>query len=163
VVRVFLLICAYVLLAFSQEHAKYMQTPYQKPFKVVYEFFLDHPEKIRQALGWVSNVIFVLTNQPYGFTPEDIHIIVVSHGRELPVFAKKNREQYADIVERLESLSLYGVKFKVCKMAAEQIYGLSEKDFYPFVELVPSAITEIAHWQQQGYSLIIPQVFEIKR
>ena len=89
--------------------------------------------------------------------------MVVSHGRELPVFAMKNKEQYADIVERLESLSMYGVEFKVCKMAAEQIYGLSEKDFYPFVELVPSAITEIIHWQLQGYALMIPQVFEIRK
>ena len=129
-----------LLLIFSvvlaQPHGKVVQTPYSKPFKVVYELFLDHPEKIRPALGWISNVIFVLTNPPYNFSPEDIHIVVVSHGRELPVFAMKNKEQYADVVERLESLSMYGVEFKVCKMAAEQIYGLSEKDFYPFVELL---------------------------
>ena len=150
-------------LAFSQPHGKFVQTPYQKPFKVVYELFFDHPEKLRPALVWISNVIFVLTKPPYNFSPEDIDIVVVSHGRELPVFAIKNRDQYADMVERMENLSMYGVKFKVCKMAAEQIYGLSEKDFYPFVELVPSAITEIIHWQLQGYALMIPQVFEIKR
>lgn len=119
-------------------------------------------KKLRPALGWISNVIFVLTNTPYNFSLEDIHIVVVSHGRELPVFVAKNREKYADIVERIENLNMYGVKFKVCRMAAEQIYGLSEKDFYPFVELVPSAITEIIHWQLQGYALMIPQVFEIK-
>ncbi|HAV40392.1 MAG TPA: hypothetical protein DCX31_04900 [Aquificaceae bacterium] len=150
-------------LSFAQPHGKFVQTPYQKPFKVVYEFFFDHPEKLRPALGWISNVIYVLTNPPYNFSPEDIDIVVVSHGRELPVFAMKNKDQYTDIVERMENLSMYGVKFKVCKMAAEQIYGLSEKDFYPFVELVPSAITEIIHWQLQGYALMIPQVFEIKR
>ncbi|MCS7277378.1 MAG: DsrE family protein, partial [Aquificaceae bacterium] len=122
---------------FAQPHGKFLQTPYERPFKVVYELFLDHPEKLRPALGWISNVLFVLTNPPYNFSPDDIEIVVVSHGRELPVFAMKNRSQYQDIVERLESLSMYGVKFKVCKMAAEQIYGLSDKDFYPFVELVP--------------------------
>ncbi|MEJ5338349.1 MAG: DsrE family protein [Aquificaceae bacterium] len=153
----------FLFFAHAQPHGKSVQTPYTVPFKVVYELFLDHPEKIRPALGWISNVIFVLTNPPYNYSPEDIQIVVVSHGRELPVFATRNRDQYADIVERLESLSLYGVKFKVCKMAAEQIYGLSEKDFYPFVELVPSAITEIIHWQLQGYALMIPQVFEIRR
>lgn len=159
---IFLLLSMFVF-AFSQEHGKFVQTPYQKPFKVVYELFLDDPEKLRAALGWISNIIFVLTNPPYDFSPEDIDVVVVSHGRELPVFAKQNAEKYKDMVERIESLSMYGVKFKVCKMAAEQVYGLKEKDFYPFVELVPSAITEIAHWQQLGYGLIIPQVFEIRR
>ncbi|MCS6957513.1 MAG: DsrE family protein [Aquificaceae bacterium] len=148
---------------FAQPHGKFLQTPYERPFKVVYELFFDHPEKLRPALGWISNVLFVLTNPPYNFSPDDIEIVVVSHGRELPVFAMKNRSQYQDIVERLESLSMYGVKFKVCKMAAEQIYGLSDKDFYPFVELVPSAITDIIHWQLKGYALMIPQVLEIRR
>ncbi|RMH81292.1 MAG: hypothetical protein D6674_00345 [Acidobacteria bacterium] len=147
----------------AQEHARFVYTEYKRPFKVVYELFLDHPEKLRPALGWISNVLFVLTNPPYNFSPDDINILVVSHGREVPVFAKRNGEHYKDIVERVESLSIYGVKFKVCKMAAEQVYGLSEKDFYPFVELVPSAITEIIHWQMQGYALMIPQVFEIRR
>lgn len=147
----------------AQEHARSVYTEYKKPFKVVYELFLDHPEKLRPALGWISNVLFVLTNPPYNFSLDDVDIVVVSHGREVPVFARQNREQYRDMVERMESLSLYGVKFKVCKMAAEQVYGLSERDIYPFVELVPSAITEIIHWQMQGYALMIPQVFEIRR
>ncbi|MCX8164457.1 MAG: DsrE family protein [Aquificaceae bacterium] len=150
-------------LLLAQHHGKVVQTPYQKPFKVVYELFLDHPEKLRPAIGWISNVVYVLTNPPYSFSPEDLEIVVVSHGRELSVFVAKNRKDFADMVDRLESLSMYGVKFKVCKIAAEQIYGLSERDFYPFVELVPSAITEIIHWQMQGYALMIPQVFEIRR
>ncbi|MFN7065234.1 MAG: DsrE family protein [Aquificaceae bacterium] len=151
-----------ITFVFAQQQGKVIQTPYQKPFKVVFEFFFDHPEKLRPALGWISNVIYILTSPPYNFSLEDIDIVVVSHGRELPAFVTRNREKYEDIVERLESLSLYGVKFKVCRIAAEQIYGLSEKEFYPFVELVPSAITEIIHWQLQGYALMIPQVFEIK-
>ncbi|MCS6998392.1 MAG: DsrE family protein [Aquificaceae bacterium] len=150
-------------LLYAQPHGKVVQTPYQKPFKVVYELFLDHPEKLRPALGWISNLFFVLTNPPYNFSPDDLEVVVVSHGRELPVFVAKNRKEYGDIVERLESLSLYGVRFKVCRMAAEQVYGFSERDFYPFVELVPSAIVEIIHWQLQGYALMVPQVFEIRR
>lgn len=160
--RNFLSLLLLLLLIIANSHAKPVQTPYQKPFKVVYEIYLDHPEKLRPALGWISNVISVLTNPPYNFDLDDIQIIVVSHGRELPVFVEKNRNKYEDIVERIENLNIYGVKFKVCKMAAEQIYGFSDKDFYPFVELVPSAITEIIHWQLQGYALMIPQVFEIR-
>jgi len=36
------------------------------------------------------------------------------------------------------------------------------KDFQDCVEVVPNAITELAHWQQQGYALIIPQIMDKK-
>ena len=29
-------------------------------------------------------------------------------------------------------------------------------------EVVPSAITELAHWQQQGYALITPNIMDKK-
>ncbi len=162
--RLFILIFVAVSLAFSQEKAKFIQTPYhdQKPFKAVFELFLDDPEKLGPTLGWIGNLIRVLTNSPYNFSYEEIDIVVVSHGREIPVFAKANREKYSDVVDRLESLSQYGVKFKVCSMAARAFYGLTDKDFYSFVELVPSAIPEILYWQQKGYGLLIPTVLEVR-
>ncbi len=52
-----------------------------------------------------------------------------------------------------------GVSFKVCGQAAED-YGYALQDFQDFVEVVPNAITELAHWQQQGYALIIPQILD---
>ncbi|WP_448583784.1 DsrE family protein [Thermocrinis sp.] len=161
--KVILTFFIFFAFGFAKEEAKFVQTEYKKPFRVVYELFLDHPEKLRVALGWISNVIFVLTHPPYNFNLEEIDIVVVSHGREIEVFAKENRGKYQDMVERLESLSQYGVKFKLCRIALTQLYGYSEKDVYPFVETVPSAITEIAHWQQMGYALLIPMVFEIRR
>jgi hypothetical protein len=54
-----------------------------------------------------------------------------------------------------------GVDFKVCALAARD-YGYSTDAFYEFVEVVPSAITELAHWQLQGYALITPRVMEKK-
>ncbi|ADC89726.1 Domain of unknown function DUF1791 [Thermocrinis albus DSM 14484] len=157
--RVVLALLMFLVASFSKEKALYVQTEYAKPFRVVVEFYFDHPEKIRPALGWVSNIVYVLTNPPYNYPLEDIDIVVISHGRELEAFVKRNREKYRDVVERMESLSQYGVKFFVCAMAARQLYNLKEEDFYPFVTLVPSAITELAHWQHKGYALIIPQIF----
>ena len=52
-----------------------------------------------------------------------------------------------------------GVHFKVCGYAAEE-YGYSARDFQDFIEIVPNAITELAHWQMQGYALITPNVQE---
>lgn len=150
-------------ITFAHFDGKSAHPTYQKPFKVLFHIFLDKPEKFRPALGWISNVFQVLTNPPYEFSPEDIKIVVVSQGREIPFFTLKSRMEHPDVYERLESLSLYGVKFKVCRIAAEQLYGLSDRDFYPFVELVPSAIVEIAHWQQEGYALVIPMLFDRER
>ncbi|WP_461831896.1 DsrE family protein [Aquifex sp.] len=162
--KLILFLLTFVLVSFGEEHARFVQTPYKAPFKVVVEFYFDEPEKIRPALLWVSNIIYVLSNEPYNFIPgEDIDIVVIIHGTEIVTLTKKNKEKYKDIWERIEGMTMYGVKFKVCKMAAEQLYGYSEKDFPPFVELVPSAITELLHWQQKGYALLIPRIMEMKR
>jgi hypothetical protein len=48
---------------------------------------------------------------------------------------------------------------KVCDFAAND-YGYSLDDFQDFVHVVPSAIAELAHWQNQGYVLITPQIQE---
>ena len=157
-------ILALVGLTFAQEKAKFVQTPYEAPFKAVVEFYFDEPEKIRPALEWVSNIIYVLSKEPYDFIPgEDIDIVVIVHGTEITTLVEKNREKYKDIWERIESMEMYGVKFKVCAMAAELIYGYKPEDFPPFVELVPSAITELLHWQQKGYALLIPRIYERKK
>ena len=89
--------------------------------------------------------------------------MVVIHGTEITTLVKKNREKYRDIWDRVEGMTMYGVKFKVCSMAAEQIYGYKPEDFPEFIEFVPSAITELLHWQQKGYALLIPRILERTR
>jgi intracellular sulfur oxidation DsrE/DsrF family protein len=51
------------------------------------------------------------------------------------------------------------VEFKVCGQAAED-FGYSVKDFQDFIQIVPNAITELAHWQLEGYALITPHIYE---
>jgi len=55
--------------------------------------------------------------------------------------------------------ALLGVKFRVCGLAAAD-YGYRTEDFQDFIEVAPSAITELGHWQQQGYALITPRILE---
>lgn len=163
-VKVLFFLFALSFSLFAQDKAKFVQTPYKAPFRAVVEFFFDEPEKVRPALEWVANIVHVLSKEPYNFVPgEDIDIVVVVHGTEITTLAKKNRDRYRDIWDKVEGLEMYGVKFKVCAMAAELIYGYGPEDFPPFVELVPSAITELLHWQQNNYALLIPRVYERKR
>jgi intracellular sulfur oxidation DsrE/DsrF family protein len=92
---------------------------------------------------------------------DDMKIIVVMHGTELVTVARKNEEQYEEAVQRMRYYADQGVKFKVCGLALQD-YGYTMADMQDFIEVTPSAITELVHWQNQGYGLITPVVTEKK-
>ncbi|NOX43673.1 MAG: DsrE family protein [Gammaproteobacteria bacterium] len=140
--------------------AKIVDTPYTEQ-KVVFDFYYDDPVKINSALYWVRSLMMPLIEAPYDYAPDFLSLKVVIHGTELVTLAKKNYAKYRDAVERMRYYASLGVEFKVCNLAAND-YGYLPKDFYEFVHVVPSAITEIAHWQLMGYALITPQVLEKK-
>jgi intracellular sulfur oxidation DsrE/DsrF family protein len=139
---------------------KWVATPYA-PAKVVFEFYLDDPQKIGSALYWVRALMNPLQAAPYNYAPEDLNIVVVIHGTEIVTVATRNEAKYQDAVERMRYYADLGVSFRVCGQAAED-FGYAVKDFQDFIEVVPNAITELAHWQQQGYALITPHVMEKK-
>jgi len=140
--------------------AKLVQTPYQEQ-KVVFDFYFDDPRKIDTALYWLRALINPLLDEPYNYAPEFLDIVVVIHGTEIVTTVKHNYEKYKDAVERMKYYASLGVKFRVCALAAND-YDYSVKDFQDFIELAPSAITELAHWQQQGHALIAPMVMDKK-
>ena len=139
---------------------KLVNTPYQDP-KVVFDFYFDDPRHIDSALYWIRSYMNPLMDKPYDMAPEFMDIVVVIHGTEIVTVAESNYEKYKGAVDRMRYYASLGVKFKVCGLAAAD-FGYSVKDFQDFIELVPSAITELAHWQQQGYGLITPRILEKK-
>lgn len=140
--------------------AKFVQTPYEEQ-KVVFDFYFDDPQKTGPALFWVRALLNPLMDDPYGYAPEFMEIKVILHGMELVTVARHNYEKYRDIVERMRYYSELGVEFRVCAMAATD-YGYRLQDFQDFIRVIPSAITELAHWQLQGYALITPHVMDKK-
>ncbi len=138
--------------------AQVVETPYT-PQKVVFDFFLDTPAKINSALFWIRSLVNPLSDSPYDMPIDDHHIIVVIHGTEIVTTVEHNYEKYREAVERMRYYAELGVEFKVCGLAAKD-YDYSAKDFYDFIQLVPSALTELAHWQLKGYALITPRIFE---
>jgi uncharacterized protein len=137
---------------------KWVETPYQ-PARVVFDFYYDNPQKIGSALYWVRSLMNPLMAAPYRYMPEDMNIVVVIHGTEIVTVAKNNEARYREVVDRMRYFADLGVSFKVCGQAAED-YGYAVKDFQDFVEVVPNAITELAHWQMEGYALIVPQIMD---
>ena len=146
--------------ATAAEGAKKVQTPYEAQ-KVVYDFYFDSPGKISTALYWLRAHIKPLSDAPYNIPPDFLDIKVVIHGTEIVTVARKNSERYKSAVQRMRYYDRIGVEFKVCSLAAQD-YGYQTEDFQPFIDVVPSAMAEIAHWQQKGYALMVPTVYERK-
>jgi intracellular sulfur oxidation DsrE/DsrF family protein len=140
--------------------SKFVQTPYTEQ-QVVFDFYFDEPEKINSALYWIRSLINPLMEEPYGLAPEFLDIKVVIHGTEIVTVARRNYAKYKDAVERMRYYASLGVEFKVCGLAAQD-YDYATSDFHDFIEVVPSAISELAHWQLQGYALLTPSVMEKK-
>jgi intracellular sulfur oxidation DsrE/DsrF family protein len=138
--------------------AEFVQTPYDEQ-KVLFDFYFDNPEKINSALYWIRSLMNPLIEAPYEIPPEALDLKVIIHGTEIVTVARKNYDKYRDAVERMRYYAELGVEFRICGLAAED-YGYSREDFHDFVKLTPSAITEIAHWQLQGYALVTPVVMD---
>ena len=138
--------------------AKFVQTPYQNP-KVLMDVYLNDPAKLGSALYWLRSLVNPLTEAPYSMFPEDMDLIVLMHGTEIVTLARKNAPRYEEVVQRMRYYAGMGVKFKVCGLALKDFDYVPE-DLYDFVEVTPSAITELMHWQNRGYALITPQVQE---
>ena len=147
-------------LSSGEEVSREVQTPYTEQ-KVVFDFYFDNPEKINAALYWIRSLMNPLMDAPYNIAPESLDIKVVIHGTEIVTLARKNVDKYRDAVDRMRYYASLGVQFKVCGIAAHD-YGYTPDAFHDFVEVVPSAITELAHWQLQGYALITPTVMDKK-
>lgn len=160
------LLCAVVLLSASLAaapalaQAKFVQTPYQNP-KALVDIYLDDPQKLASALYWLRALVNPLTEAPYSMFPEDMSIVVLMHGTEIVTLARKNEERYLEVVQRMRYYAAMGVKFKVCGLALQD-FQYTANDLHDFVEVTPSAITELMHWQNRGYALITATVNEKK-
>ena len=158
--RILMMFLLFAPLARADPAAEFVQTPYQEP-KVVFDFYFDEPQKINAALYWIRSLINPLMEAPYDMAPEMMDIKVIIHGTEIVTLARHNYAKYKDAVERMRYYAALGVEFRVCGLAAQD-YGYKASDFYEFVKLTPSAITELAYWPRQGYAVITPDVMEKK-
>jgi intracellular sulfur oxidation DsrE/DsrF family protein len=79
-------------------------------------------------------------------------VVIVSHGPEVVVFARKNYAKYKDIADRAAAFAKLGVRFEICQNAA-RFLGFNADDMHGFVTLVPPAPYALAYWQAKGYTL----------
>ena len=132
--------------------------PHYPSVKVVYDFYFDQPDKINSGLYWIRSLIQPLMDSPYNEAPEMMNIVVVIHGTEIVTLAKKNYQKYKEAVERMRYYHQLGVQFHVCGLAMHD-FDYTPQDMQDFVKIVPSAFTDLAGLQQEGYALITPRIF----
>lgn len=89
------------------------------------------------------------------------HMVVVTHGPELRVFAKENYEKYQGTIDRMAELSDMGVEFRMCNNAMKAA-GYKAQDMHGFITVVPAGFPEIAYLQSQGYAFINPLPLPVK-
>jgi uncharacterized protein len=135
----------------TAKFAAYSDIDELKQLKVVWDFNFTDPK----AVGIVFNYVNALLGATAEFGPREIDpikVVIVSHGPELVVFARKNYEKYKEIVDRAASLAKQGVRFEICRNAATFL-GFAAEDLHGFVTLVPPASYALAYWQAKGYTL----------
>ncbi len=119
--------------------------------KVVYDWNFGSPEDVDKALNFLRNHFKAYSE----YAPlEEVEIVVVSHGAEIPIFAKQNMKIFKETVERIKNFhDTYGVKFYVCYNAA-RAFGFDKEDFPSFVILTPAGVAKLAALQEDGYRLV---------
>jgi intracellular sulfur oxidation DsrE/DsrF family protein len=135
----------------SSKFSAYSDIDGVKQLRVVWDFNFVDPKSVGVALDAINALLKATAD----FGPHDIDpvkVVVVTHGPELVVFAKKNYPKYRHIVDRAASLAKQGVRFEACRNAAAA-EGFGAEDLHGFVTMVPAGAYAIAYWQAKGYSL----------
>jgi len=134
--------------------SKFDATPYQ-PQKAMYDFNFAKPLEGKAALGYVRNHMKAL--KEYGDL-KNSHIVIVAHGNELHAFSRLNRAAYPGVYEELKALADAGVTIRVCSNAARS-RGYKPDEFYDVITVVPAAVSELAKYQNEGYSYMYAEMF----
>jgi intracellular sulfur oxidation DsrE/DsrF family protein len=145
----------------GQGHAEFVETPYSGKQKVLVDFYFNEPADINNALYWLRSYVNPLMDAPYNISPYDMDIKVLIHGTETVTLAKKNYKKYKEAVDRMRYYADLGVEFRICGLAMTD-FGYRPQELYEFVKIAPSAMTEIVHWQLQGYAVLRPVILEKK-
>lgn len=136
----------------TAKFSSYADIDQLKQLKVVWDFNFQDPKSV----GMVFNNVAALLKATAKYGPHEIDpikVVIVSHGPEVVLWAKKNYSKYKDIVDRAASFAQQGVRFEVCKNDAAAL-GFKPEDLDGFVTVVPAGPYALTYWQNKGYAYI---------
>ncbi len=136
----------------SSKFESYADIDQLKQLKVVWDFNFQDPKTV----GVVLNNLNALLKATTDFGPKEIDplkVVIVSHGPEVVVWAKKNYAKYKNIVDRAASFAQQGVRFEICRNDAAAL-GFKPEDLHGFVTVIPAGPYALTYWQNKGYAYI---------
>ena len=84
----------------------------------------------------------------------DLPLAVLSHGDEIFSLLAENENEYPELHRKVRRLvTTEKIDFQVCGAFAA-LSGVGESEFADFVEVVPSAPTQISDYRLMGYELV---------
>jgi intracellular sulfur oxidation DsrE/DsrF family protein len=84
----------------------------------------------------------------------EVPLVILSHGDEIISLLEKNETEYRSFHEKIRHLILtYNVDFQVCGAYAA-LSGIDESEFADFVDVVPSAPSQIKDYRQMDYKIV---------
>lgn len=123
-----------------------------KQLKVVWDWSFKDPNEVGISMNFLGALLRATSE--FGPTEIDpIKVVVVSHGPEVVVFAKKNYAKYKDIVDRAASFAKQGVRFEICRNDAAAL-GYKPEDLHGFTHVIPAGPYALVYWQNKGYAYV---------
>ncbi|MDQ2780637.1 MAG: DsrE family protein [Pseudomonadota bacterium] len=123
-----------------------------KQLKSVWDWSFEDPAQADVSMNFIGALL--RATQEFGPTEIDpIKTVVVSHGPEVVIWAKKNYGKYKKIVDRAASLSQQGVRFEICRNDAAAL-GFKPEDLHGFVHVIPAGPYALVYWQNKGYAYV---------
>lgn len=134
----------------SATFSSYSDIDSLKQLKVVWDWSFKDPKQVGISMNFLSALLRA-TNE---FGPKEvdpIKVVVVSHGPEVVIWAKKNYAKYKTIVDRAASFAQQGVRFEICRNDAAAL-GYKPEDLHGFVHVIPAGPYALVYWQNKGYA-----------
>ncbi len=138
------LLCLFVVFAFSKSTFSDPQPSFIEPRKVVFQIFDSDEKRVNHNLSSMYNIL-------KEYPAESLKISVVVYGNGMRALKKDYNK---DILNRIESLMEYEVEFIGCKNTMETM-NWTEKDFINNITYVQAGIVELIEKKVDGYVGVI--------
>ena len=138
------LLCLFVVFAFSKSTFSDPQPSFIEPRKVVFQIFDSDEKRVNHNLSSMYNIL-------KEYPAESLKISVVVYGNGMRALKKDYNK---DILKRIESLMEYEVEFIGCKNTMETM-NWTKKEFIDNITYVQAGIVELIEKKVDGYVGVI--------
>ncbi|MGM0519885.1 MAG: DsrE family protein [Campylobacterota bacterium] len=139
-----LILCFFVVFAYSKSTFSDPQPSFIEPRKVVFQIFDSDEKRVNHNLSSMYNIL-------KEYPAESLKIVVVVYGNGMRALKKDYNK---DILKRVKSLMKYDVEFIGCKNTMETM-NWTKEDFIDDISYAQAGIVELIEKKVDGYVGVI--------